>query len=96
MVPPHIKDYVTYYFNTTSLESLDFITDFIKKQDIVALKSDFQVSHQLLLNENSGSERMTVTKVHVVPGKTNNLHNHESSAYLSQWISKSVQPSIVG
>ena len=58
--------------------------DFIKKEDIVALDSDFQVSHQLLWNENSSSERITITKVHVYPGKTNQRHKHESSEQI--WI----------
>jgi quercetin dioxygenase-like cupin family protein len=58
--------------------------DFICKQDIVALDSDFQVSYQLLWNENSASERMTITKVHVYPEKTNQRHQHESSEQV--WI----------
>jgi quercetin dioxygenase-like cupin family protein len=58
--------------------------DLIKKQDIVALESEFQVSHQLLWNENSHSERITITKVHVYPGKTNNRHRHETSEQI--WI----------
>jgi quercetin dioxygenase-like cupin family protein len=58
--------------------------DFIKKQNIVALDSDFQVSHQLLWNENSHSERITITKVHVYPGKTNSRHRHETSEQI--WI----------
>ena len=58
--------------------------DFIHKKDIVALKSDFQESHQLLWNENSGSERITITKVHVYPGKTNGRHKHEHSEQI--WI----------
>jgi quercetin dioxygenase-like cupin family protein len=58
--------------------------DFIRKEDIVALDSDFQVSHQLLWNENSSSERITTTRVHVYPGKTNQRHQHESSEQV--WI----------
>jgi len=53
--------------------------DFIEKKDIVALESDFQVSHQLLWNENSSTERVAITKVHVYPGKINNRHKHETS-----------------
>lgn len=58
--------------------------DFIHKKDIIALKSDFQDSYQLLWNENSGSERITITKVHVFPGKTNGRHQHEHSEQV--WI----------
>jgi quercetin dioxygenase-like cupin family protein len=58
--------------------------DFIKKEDIVTLDSDFQVSHQLLWNENSNSKRITITKVHVYPEKTNQRHKHESSEQI--WI----------
>lgn len=58
--------------------------EFIKKEDIVALKSDFQVSHQLLWDENSKSERLNITKVHVYPGKTNSRHIHSSSEQI--WI----------
>jgi hypothetical protein len=42
--------------------------DFIQKKDIIVLKSDFQESHQLLWNENSGSERITITRVAVYRG----------------------------
>lgn len=58
--------------------------DFIQKKDIVVLKSDFQESHQLLWNENSGSERITITKVNVYPGKTNARHKHDHSEQI--WI----------
>ena len=58
--------------------------EFIKKEAITVLKSDFQDSHQLLWNENSGSERVTITKVHVYPGKTNHRHSHDNSEQI--WI----------
>lgn len=58
--------------------------DFINKKDITILKSDFQDSHQLLWNENSSSERITITKVYVKPGKTNGRHRHEHSEQI--WI----------
>lgn len=57
---------------------------FYKKNDIVALDSDFQISHQLLWNENSNSERLTITKVHLYPGKTNKRHKHKTSEQI--WI----------
>ena len=58
--------------------------EFITKDSIVALDSDFQVSHQLLWSENSSSERITITKVHVYPGKINKRHKHETSEQI--WI----------
>lgn len=58
--------------------------DFISKRDITILKSDFQDSHQLIWNENSSSERITITKVYVKPGKTNGRHKHEHSEQI--WI----------
>lgn len=58
--------------------------EFISKDSIVALKSDFQDSYQLLWNENSFSERITITKVFVHPGKTNSRHTHEHSEQI--WI----------
>lgn len=53
--------------------------EFIDKDSIAVLKSDFQESHQLLWGENSTSERITITKVFVYPGKTNFRHSHEHS-----------------
>lgn len=61
--------------------------DFIKKESIVVLKSDFQDSHQLLWNENSSSERVTITKVFVHPGKTNSRHTHDTSEQI--WVALS-------
>lgn len=58
--------------------------DFIEKDSITVLKTDFQESHQLLWSENSGSERITITKVYVYPGKTNFRHQHEHSEQI--WI----------
>lgn len=58
--------------------------DFIRKEDIVALEGDSQISYQLLWNENSSSERVTITKVHVQPGRTNQRHIHEHSEQI--WI----------
>lgn len=58
--------------------------DFIPRDTIAVLHSDFQDSYQLLWNENSGSERVTITKVFVHPGKTNARHTHEHSEQI--WI----------
>lgn len=58
--------------------------EFIKKDDIVKLKTDSQESHQLLWNENSNSERVTITKVHVYPSMTNIRHKHCNSEQV--WI----------
>jgi len=61
--------------------------EFIKKEDIAVLKSDYQDSYQLLWNENSESERVTITKVHVYPGKTSVKHSHEGSEQI--WVALS-------
>jgi len=58
--------------------------DFISKDNITVLKADFQDSHQLIWNENSKSERITITKVYVHPGKTNTRHKHNYSEQI--WI----------
>lgn len=58
--------------------------EFIHKEDITILTSDFQDSHQLIWGENSSSERITITKVHVHPGKVNSRHRHEHSEQI--WI----------
>lgn len=61
--------------------------EFISKESIKVLKSDFQDSYQLLWNENSSSEAVTITKVYVHPGKTNYRHIHEQSEQI--WIALS-------
>lgn len=53
--------------------------EFISKEGIKVLKSDFQDSHQLLWDENSSSQRVTITKVFVHPGKVNGGHQHPHS-----------------
>ena len=58
--------------------------EFIRKEDIAILTSDFQDSHQLIWSENSSSERITITKVYVHPGKVNCRHQHECSEQI--WI----------
>lgn len=58
--------------------------EFIQKEKITVLTSDFQDSHQLIWNENSDSERITITKVYVHPGKVNGRHKHEHSEQI--WI----------
>ncbi|MGI5893517.1 MAG: cupin domain-containing protein [Candidatus Merdivicinus sp.] len=58
--------------------------EMIRKEDITVLTSDFQDSHQLLWSENSLSERVTITKVHVHPGKINRRHKHDQSEQI--WI----------
>ncbi len=61
--------------------------EYISKESIVVLKSDFQDSYQLLWNENSSSKRVTITKVYVHPGKTNNRHSHDTSEQI--WVALS-------
>lgn len=61
--------------------------EYINKESIVVLKSDFQDSHQLLWNENSSSKRVTITKVYVHPGKTNGRRSHDTSEQI--WVALS-------
>jgi quercetin dioxygenase-like cupin family protein len=58
--------------------------ELIRKHEITVLTAAFQDSHQLLWNENSSSQRMTITKVYVHPGQTNRRHTHDSSEQV--WI----------
>ena len=58
--------------------------EMIRREDITVLTSDFQDSHQLLWSENSSSERITITKVYVHPGKVNGRHQHDHSEQI--WI----------
>lgn len=58
--------------------------DFILKDSIKVLKTDFQDSYQLLWDENSNSKRVTITKVFVHPNKTNERHIHDFSEQI--WI----------
>ena len=61
--------------------------EYISKESIVVLKSDFQDSYQLLWNENSSWKRVTITKIYVHPGKTNNRHSHDTSEQI--WVALS-------
>lgn len=61
--------------------------EFIPKNQIKVLKSDFQDSHQLLWDENSQSKRVTITKVFVRPGKVNGRHKHDHSEQI--WVALS-------
>ena len=61
--------------------------EFIPKDKIKVLKADFQDSHQLLWDENSNSQRITITKVFVHPGKVNGRHQHPHSEQI--WVALS-------
>ncbi len=61
--------------------------EFIPKDKIKVLKADFQDSHQLLWGENSNSQRITITKVFVHPGKVNGRHQHPHSEQI--WVALS-------
>ncbi len=61
--------------------------EFIPKDEIKVLKADFQDSHQLLWDENSNSQRVTITKVFVHPGKVNGRHQHPHSEQI--WVALS-------
>ena len=53
--------------------------EFIKKESIVELSNPGVISRQLLNPENSGSKRVTITKVHLEPGAIQPRHTHEAS-----------------
>lgn len=53
--------------------------EFISKNEIKALANPGVVSRQLLNPENSGSERVTITEVHLEPGASQPRHTHEAS-----------------
>ncbi len=53
--------------------------EFIKKENIVELSNPGVVSKQLLNPENSASERVTITEVHLEPNAEQPRHIHEFS-----------------
>ena len=53
--------------------------EFIPAADITALSNPGVVSRQLLNPDNSKSERVTITEVHLEPGACQPRHIHESS-----------------
>lgn len=53
--------------------------EFIKAKSIVALKNPGVVSRQLLNPDNSESERVTITEVHLEPGACQPRHVHDGS-----------------
>lgn len=53
--------------------------EFIKKENIVELLNPGVISRQLLNPENSESERVTITEVHLEPNAEQPRHTHEFS-----------------
>ena len=53
--------------------------EFISGSDIRELSNPGVVSRQLLNPENSTSERVTITEVHLEPGASQPRHTHEAS-----------------
>ena len=53
--------------------------EFISSNDIVELSNPGVVSRQLLNPENSSSERVTITEVHLEVGACQPRHTHEAS-----------------
>lgn len=53
--------------------------EFIKKESIVELSNPGVVSRQLLNPENSKSERVTITEVHLEVGASQKRHTHKAS-----------------
>jgi quercetin dioxygenase-like cupin family protein len=55
------------------------IMEFIKKENIIELSNPGVVSRQLLNPENSASERVTITEVHLEPNAEQPRHTHDFS-----------------
>lgn len=53
--------------------------EFIKKDSIVNLKNTGVTSKQIICPDNSNSDRVTVTEVHLEPGAVQCRHSHEYS-----------------
>lgn len=53
--------------------------EFISKDNIVSLSNPGVASRQLLNPENSTSERVTITEVHLEPGASQPRHTHNAS-----------------
>ncbi len=53
--------------------------EFINKDSIVELENPGVVSRQLLNPDNSNSERVTITEVHLEVGASQPRHSHEAS-----------------
>lgn len=53
--------------------------EYIKKENIVELSNPGVISRQLLNHENSASERVTITEVHLEPNAEQPRHTHEFS-----------------
>ena len=57
----------------------EYNMEFIKSDSIVELSNTGVVSRQLLNPENSASERVTITEVHLEPNAEQPRHTHEFS-----------------
>ncbi|MCR5253223.1 MAG: cupin domain-containing protein [Treponema sp.] len=53
--------------------------EFIKSDEIKELSNPGVVSRQLLNPENSSSQRVTITEVHLIPGASQPRHTHDAS-----------------
>ncbi len=53
--------------------------EFISKESIIALSNPGVISRQLLNPENSSSERVTITEVHLEAGACQPRHKHNAS-----------------
>ena len=53
--------------------------EFIRKDSIVELSNPGVISRQLLNPDNSSSERVTITEVHLEPGACQPRHTHDAS-----------------
>jgi mannose-6-phosphate isomerase-like protein (cupin superfamily) len=58
--------------------------EFIKKDEIKTFHNEGFASHQLIFPENSASERVTITRVLVQPGASNQRHHHVQSEQI--WV----------
>lgn len=53
--------------------------EFINKDSIIKLKNTGVTSRQIICPDNSNSDRVTITEVHLDPGAVQSRHSHEYS-----------------
>lgn len=53
--------------------------EFINKDSIIKLKNTGVTSRQIICPDNSNSDRVTITEVHLEPGAVQSRHSHEYS-----------------
>lgn len=65
--------------NKNEIVGINIIMEYIKAKDIISLSNPGVVSKQLLNPDNSSSEKVTLTEVHLDIGAVQPRHMHETS-----------------